>query len=104
MAPPTPTTTPMIVLRVWVDIPDVVPPLCEDRVGVGELVDSVVYEVGEPSGAVVVTMNVLVDTGGGVVDVFFEVVLGGVVVDDGGGVEEVAPVVAGVLGLATLRS
>ncbi len=64
MAPPTPTTTPMIVLRVCVDMPDVLPPFCgDDRLPVGVVSASVVTALVDPSACVIVVTNVDVEMG-----------------------------------------
>lgn len=77
MAPPTPTTTPIMMLRVDADMPDVLlPPSEDDRLPVGVVVVLVVTAVVEPSDCVKVVTKVLVETGC-VVDV---VEAGGVVV------------------------
>lgn len=60
MAPPTPTTTPIIVFRVLADIPELPLPLLSDwdRAAVGVVTDVEVELVTEPSEAVTTTMAV----------------------------------------------
>lgn len=66
MAPPTPTTTPMMVLRVVVDMPELPLLLACERPAVGVVTDTEVELLTEPSDAVTTTTAVEVT---GVADV-----------------------------------
>ena len=108
MAPPTPTTTPMTVLRVCGDMLDVLEPFC-DRPGVLVTVVAVVYDVSEPSVLVWIMTLVLVSVTGSI-EVVDEVVVldevlvvmgvvdvcgGGLLVVGGGGAVVVVVVTGG---------
>jgi len=60
MPPTTPTTTPMIIFFVCVDIPDDELPDWDDKLAVGDTVDAVVCVVTTPFELVVVTTSVTI--------------------------------------------